>query len=1154
MIGSAPGNSPIDFQHLFDNAPDLYLVLDPDLIIVGVTKAYARATKIEKEQALGKGIFEIFPDNPNDPASEGVRNLHASLRRVLQTSQPDAMLVQKYDIRKPENEGGGFEERYWSPINTPVLDNSGNVICIIHKVEDVTDFVKLKQQGVAQDKLNESLREHAVRMENEIFARSREVAEASAKLKNANEELESLYTKSLELDKLKSQFFANVSHELRTPLTLILSPLESRLRKLKESGSSPAEYRDIEIMLRNARLLYRHVSDLLDASKLEAGKMIMIWSQVDLARAVSHTAHDFDSLAAERNIRYTITVPSVLTAEIDAEKLQRILLNLLSNAFKFTPANGEICVAIHQDRECAVLEITDNGPGIPDELKSTVFERFRQIDGGIQRQHGGTGLGLAIVRDFVELHQGTICVQDAPDGGCRFSIRLPLRAPLGAVITGTVEPKNDLLKQVVEELSLHQNRDEQTQGESSLPLILVVEDNVDMNDYLVGLLSPQYRIARAFDGREGLEKATALIPDLILTDIMMPHMSGDEMVVELRNIPEMEDIPVLILTARYDEKFRLDMVRSGVHGYLNKPFMVDELLASVHNLLQQGHRTKTRIRESDLRFEAAFDQATVGISLMSPDGRMLRVNQRQCEILGYTAEELLQKNIVDITHPEDIPVTIKNLHEVFSGERDQYFYEKRYHHKNGKIIWGVVSASLLRKEDGSPDYIIAVLEDVTERKLADEIIWRQANFDNLTGLPNRRLLHDRLEQELRKVSQTGKMLAVLSLGLDRFKEINDIYGHATGDNLLCEAAHRISSCVRTSDTVSRLDRDEFILVLSDLEGIYHLDSFTQSLLRAFQQTFTIDGNELFVTVSIGISLFPNDAAESDTLLRNSEQAMYQVKEKGRNGFSYFVSSMQETLQRRQLLIRELRNALAASQLAVYYQPIVELSTNRCFKAEALLRWLHPSIGAISPAVFIPLAEETGLIHEIGDWVFREAVRQAGIWQQLAGQTGRVQISINKSSRQITSGSTDVDWISYLHQIHLPADNIAIEITESLLLDDGDGVMEKLTRFRANGIQFSLDDFGTGYSAMAYLKRFPIDFLKIDQSFVRDMTVDPSDQAIIEAIISMAHKLNIKVIAEGVETDGQRQMLQDAGCDLAQGYFFAKPMPKADFEAFVLQQI
>lgn len=861
--------STIDYQRLFESTPDLYLILDPSLVILGVTRSYASATKIERERVLGKGIFEVFPDNPDDPASEGVRNLHASLKRVLQTGLADSMPVQKYDIPLPEREGGGFEERYWSPINTPILDAKGKVTYILHKVEDVTEFVRLKQHGIAQDKLNESLRDRAVRMEADVFSRTRQVADGAAKLKDANEELEKLYARSIELDKLKSQFFANISHELRTPLTLILSPLEARLRHLQQEGAHPDEQREAEMMLRNARLLYRHISDLLDASKLEAGEMTMNWSRVDLARSISQTAHDFESLAGERKIQYRIEVPESLEAEIDPDKLQRILLNLLSNAFKFTPAGGSITVSVERLGETALLQVRDSGPGIPDEFKAAVFERFRQIDGGIQRPYGGTGLGLAIVKDFVALHLGTISLKDAPGGGCLFSVCIPLSAPAGAVITTGSSTNELLLKQAVDELSLRRAPIDQTGGDTAMPLVLIVEDNPDMNNYIGGLLGAVYRVARAFDGREGLELARTLLPDLIVTDVMMPAMSGDELVSELRKLPATADIPALMLTARYDDAFRLDMVRAGVQGYLNKPFTTEELLASVQNLLHQRRRVNLRLRESNRRFEAAFEQATVGIHQMTPDGKLIRVNRRQCEMLGYSEEELLQRTIFEVTHPADVPATAAKLQGMLLGEYDHYDIEKRYCSRGGKVVWGSVSASLVRKEDGSPEYVIAVVEDITARKEADERLWLQSNYDALTGLPNRHLLYDRLVQEIRKSSQNGRIVALLSLGLDRFKEINDVYGQLSGDKLLKEAARRISGCVRRSDTVARQGGDEFLIVLSDLNSTMQADRIAQELLRSIQKTVSIDANGAFVTASIGISIYPSDAVEPDLLLRNA---------------------------------------------------------------------------------------------------------------------------------------------------------------------------------------------------------------------------------------------------------------------------------------------
>lgn len=315
--GSLDLISPAEYQRLFDAAPGLYLVLDPQLRIVAVNQAYARATMTRREEILGKGIFEVFPDNPDDPGTEGVRNLRASLARVLQTGQPDTMPVQKYDIRKPAEEGGGFESRYWSPLNTPVPGADGKLAWIIHRVEDITGLMRLRQQGVEDSRLNDSLREQALRMEAEVFARAREVAEASARLKGANEELDRLYRKTRELDELKTRFFANVSHELRTPLTLILGPLA---RLLDSPALSEAERHSLQLVQRNARLLHRQVDNLLDVARLDAGQMLPHYVQFDLATMLRAFASNFDTVAADRGIRYELECPPLLDVQLDVQK------------------------------------------------------------------------------------------------------------------------------------------------------------------------------------------------------------------------------------------------------------------------------------------------------------------------------------------------------------------------------------------------------------------------------------------------------------------------------------------------------------------------------------------------------------------------------------------------------------------------------------------------------------------------------------------------------------------------------------------------------------------------------------------------------------------------------------------------------------------
>ena len=364
-----------DFQTLFESAPNLYLVLTPDLKIVAVSETYLRATMTKREEILGRGIFEIFPDNPDDPIATGVRNLQTSLERVLQNKASDTMAVQKYDIRKPESEGGGFEERYWSPVNSPVCGPDKQIAYIIHRVEDVTEFVRLKHQGMEQAKLTKELRTHAEQMETEIYLRAREVQEANRRLEAANQELARLYEKTTELGQMKTRFFSNVSHELRTPLALILGPTE---KMLDSSHLDPGQRHNLEVIARNARTLLKHVNDLLDISKLEAGKMHVKYTQDDLTRLLSVTAGHFEALASERKISFSVEAPISVPAQVDAEQIQRVFLNLLSNAFKFVPDGGRVCFRLRTEEGYACLSVEDNGPGVPLEMRETIFEPFRQ--------------------------------------------------------------------------------------------------------------------------------------------------------------------------------------------------------------------------------------------------------------------------------------------------------------------------------------------------------------------------------------------------------------------------------------------------------------------------------------------------------------------------------------------------------------------------------------------------------------------------------------------------------------------------------------------------------------------------------------------------------------------------------------------------------
>lgn len=500
-----------------------------------------------------------------------------------------------------------------------------------------------------------------------------------------------------------------------------------------------------------------------------------------------------------------------------------------------------------------------------------------------------------------------------------------------------------------------------------------------------------------------------------------------------------------------------------------------------------------------------------------------------------------------IMHPED-------SHRVFS------YFESSL---NEKIGLASIEYRIIRPSDGEVRWISAwgrntfdldgkpvqqsgLIQDITNRKNSEALIENQANYDQLTQFPNRRLFHDRLIQAIKKSSRSENITSLLLIDLDRFKEVNDSLGHDIGDLLLVEAAQRIKLCVRECDTVARLGGDEFTVILTDLESSSDIGRIAQKIIDRLTTSFLINGSECFISASIGITVYPDDAVDATELIKNADQAMYKAKNEGRSRFHFFTKAMQQAAELHSRLAHDLRRALDANQFEVYFQPIIDFSDGSISKAEALLRWNHPMRGQISPAFFIPIAEETGAINDIGDWVFEQAALQA---KKLSISTGcDFQISINKSPVQFNNDDyLHGRWIDRLRELDLPGNSIVIEITEGLLMNDSSKVSDRLIHFREAGIMVSIDDFGTGYSALSYLKKFNIDFLKIDKSFTSNLAPDADDFALCEAIVVMSHKLGIKVIAEGVETQQQLELLKQIGCDYGQGYLFSRPLPAAEFE-------
>ncbi len=460
------------------------------------------------------------------------------------------------------------------------------------------------------------------------------------------------------------------------------------------------------------------------------------------------------------------------------------------------------------------------------------------------------------------------------------------------------------------------------------------------------------------------------------------------------------------------------------------------------------------------------------------------------------------------------------------------------------LLLGAIGSVLIVASAGALNYLQSV-------KHSKALLWKRANFDALTDLPNRDLLRDRLSEEMKKSDRSGLPVALLLIDLDQFKEVNDTLGHDMGDLLLKQAAARIIECVRKSDTVARLGGDEFSVILPQIADSGPIDNIAQKIILKLSEPFHLQDEVVYISASLGITFYPSDAGDIDNMMKNADQAMYAAKDNGRNRFSHFTASLQEDAQKRLRLTNDLRCALTENQFRVYFQPIVELATNRVHKAEALIRWQHPVRGMVSPFEFIPLAEKSKLIIDIGAWVRRESIIWCRRWDSLT--PGGFQISINKSPVEFMddndSGSVN-SFIDDLHENDLLGRNFVFEITEGLLMNADQRINNKLVALRDAGIQVSIDDFGTGYSSLSYLKKFDIDYLKIDQSFVRNLEQDSNDLALCEAIIVMAHKLGLKVIAEGVETTQQRDLLSGAGCDYAQGYLYSRPVPPEEFEKWL----
>lgn len=558
-----------------------------------------------------------------------------------------------------------------------------------------------------------------------------------------------------------------------------------------------------------------------------------------------------------------------------------------------------------------------------------------------------------------------------------------------------------------------------------------------------------------------------------------------------------------------------------------------------HHIAEQ-ERISRALKESEEYFRNAFDHAA-GMAVINPAGQWMQVNESLCSMLGYTEEELLRNGFQTITHPSDLGNDLTNLYQLLEGKIQNYQLEKRYSHKWGHTVWVLQSASLIRDVEGNARHVIFQIQDITDRKRAEERMQHAAFHDSLTGLPNRSMFTERLSAavERSKVEPTFRF-AVIFTDLDRFKIVNDSLGHDIGDQLLIAYGARLANCVRETDTVSRLGGDEFAVLIEGVTEMDRVVRIANKIQDSLKDPFQIDGNEFVTSVSMGISYSSHGYRRPEEVLRDADTAMYKAKANGKARYEVFDKQMHDRALETLTLENEMRRAIDNGDITPYYQAIVGLRTGRIIGFEALARWIHPKRGLISPADFIPLAEETGMISPIGENVLRQATKQLAKWKA-EYELPDLSVSVNLSVIQFKRMDVIKAVRNALEESGLPPHSLKLEVTESVVLEDTGIAIETLKALKQLGVQISIDDFGTGYSSMSYLHKFPFDVLKIDRSFTSRMAIDREAFGIIKTICALAAELGKSVVAEGVERKEHQKMLSDIGCHYGQGYLFSKPV-------------
>jgi diguanylate cyclase (GGDEF)-like protein/PAS domain S-box-containing protein len=699
--------------------------------------------------------------------------------------------------------------------------------------------------------------------------------------------------------------------------------------------------------------------------------------------------------------------------------------------------------------------------------------------------------------------------------------------------------------------------------------ILIVDDDPVVLKSLKDLLAIRGLDAdTAIGGREAIVCLDQKDYDLVLLDLQMPYVNGHDVMTHIRQ--QNMDLSVIIVSGETSFDAARDACSQGAYDFLRKPYATDELIITINNALKEKQLAKKnqlmqdQLRESERLHRYLVNTSPDIIYILDPEGNFTFINERIESLLGYDASELIGKHYTLLVHNDDAEVARYVFNERRVGDRASRNVELRLKCKDDNTARFFETRALpielssmgMYKNEENPKkrtYLgtYGVARDITERKLAEETINFQAYHDLLTNLPNRALLRDRLSLAITQAKREEEMLAVMFLDLDRFKNINDSLGHVIGDELLQQVSTRLKSCVREGDTLARFGGDEFTLLLPKItKGQEDIRKIAEKINDVLRDPFTIDDNELYVSASIGISIYPRDGTNMDNLIKHADIAMYHVKDKGKNGYQFYSDDMTTPYFQNLSLETGIHKALDNDEFHLMYQPQINIKSGEIVGVEALVRWEHPEHGPITPAEFIPFAEETGMIVDIGHWVLRNACAELKRWRD-AGLP-EIRMSINMSARQLAEKDIVKRISNMLKDYGIPGHCIELEITENTIMSEMDSVIHKLKELSRKGVNIAIDDFGTGYSSLSYLHKLPIQTLKIDRAFIKELNMNNSGNSIINTIVAMAKGLDLNVIAEGVETQQQLDYLHEIDCHEAQGFLFGKPLPADVISQLLIQ--